>query len=82
MAKVVPVRMPKLTMAALNATFLAWLVPDGANVVTQQPLYAVESDKTESEIPSPATGVLRHGKAESEVVYPVGAMLGAIEVSE
>jgi 2-oxoglutarate dehydrogenase E2 component (dihydrolipoamide succinyltransferase) len=82
MAKVVPVRMPKLTMAAIEATFIAWLVADGADVVTEQPLYTVSSDKTESEIPSPASGVLRHGKAEADEVYPVGAMLGAIEVSE
>jgi 2-oxoglutarate dehydrogenase E2 component (dihydrolipoamide succinyltransferase) len=81
MTRVVPVRMPKLTMAALEATFLAWLVADGEHVVSEQPLYTVQSDKAESEIPSPATGVLRHGTAEAEEVYPFGAMLGAIEVS-
>lgn len=80
MAKVVAVRMPKLTMAAIEATFLQWLVADGEPVTAQQPLYTVESDKAETEVPSPATGVLRHGKAETEAVYPVGAMLGVIEV--
>jgi pyruvate/2-oxoglutarate dehydrogenase complex dihydrolipoamide acyltransferase (E2) component len=82
MSKVVALRMPKLTMAAVDATFLEWLVGDGEVVASEQPLYTVASDKAELEVPSPAAGVLRHGKAEPEVVYPVGAMLGAIEVSD
>jgi 2-oxoglutarate dehydrogenase E2 component (dihydrolipoamide succinyltransferase) len=72
--------MPKLTMAATEATFLEWLVGDGAAVIAEEPLYVVASDKVESEVPSPAAGVLRHGKAEPEIAYPVGTMLGAIEV--
>jgi pyruvate/2-oxoglutarate dehydrogenase complex dihydrolipoamide acyltransferase (E2) component len=82
MTQVVPVRMPKLTMAASEATFLDWLVADGERVAAEQPLYVVASDKVESEVPSPGAGVLRHGKAQPETDYPVGAMLGAIEVSE
>jgi pyruvate/2-oxoglutarate dehydrogenase complex dihydrolipoamide acyltransferase (E2) component len=82
MTKVVALRMPKLTMAATDAAFVQWLVADGEEVVAQQPLYAIATDKAESEIPSPADGVLRHGKAATDEVYPVGTMLGAIEVSD
>lgn len=82
MTRVVPVQMPKLTMAAVDATFVEWLVADGESVAAEQPLYMVASDKAEAEVPSPAGGVLRHGEAEREVVYPVGTTLGVIEVAE
>jgi 2-oxoglutarate dehydrogenase E2 component (dihydrolipoamide succinyltransferase) len=82
MTKSVPVQMPKLTMAAVEGTFVQWLVDDGESVVAEQPLYLVETDKVETEVPSPASGVLRHGAAEADEVYPVGAQLGLIEAAE
>ncbi len=78
----VPVQMPKLSMAAMDATFLEWLVGDGQSVAQQQPLYTVATDKVETEVPSPATGILRYGEAETDVVYPVGARLATIEVAD
>ncbi len=50
--------------------------------MTEQPLSTVATDKVEAEVPSPASGVLRHGEAETDVVYPVGAQLATIEVHE
>ena len=75
----VPVKMPKLSMAAIDGTFVSWLVDDGAPVTAEQPIYVVATDKVETEVPSPATGVLRHGAAQSETAYPVGAELATIE---
>jgi pyruvate/2-oxoglutarate dehydrogenase complex dihydrolipoamide acyltransferase (E2) component len=75
----VPVKMPQLTMAATEATFVEWLVADGAAVRAGDPIYAVATDKVENEVESPATGVLRHGAAEAEADYEVGTQLGAIE---
>jgi 2-oxoglutarate dehydrogenase E2 component (dihydrolipoamide succinyltransferase) len=71
--------MAKLTMAATEATFLEWLVDDGGAVTAGDPIYLVATDKVESEVESPATGVLRHGEAEFEVDYPIGTRLGSIE---
>jgi len=76
---VVPLNMPKLTMAATEATFLEWLVEDGATVTEGQPIYSVSTDKVDTEVESPASGVLRHGEAEFEVDYPVGTQVGSIE---
>ncbi|WP_083391438.1 biotin/lipoyl-containing protein [Parafrankia soli] len=80
MTDIVPVRMPKLTMAAIEGTFIEWLVADGEHVNEEQPLYLVGTDKVETEVLSPATGVLRHGDAEPEAVYPIGAQLAVIDV--
>ncbi|MDA8045753.1 MAG: biotin-requiring enzyme family protein [Actinomycetota bacterium] len=73
--------MPKLTMAATDATFMEWLVEDGEIVEQDQPLYTVETDKVETEVPSPATGVLRYGAVREGEVYPVGTELALIEVT-
>ncbi len=81
MSDSVPVRMPKLTMAATDATFMEWLVEDGEIVEQDQPLYTVETDKVETEVPSPATGVLRYGAVREGKVYPVGTELALIEVT-
>jgi pyruvate/2-oxoglutarate dehydrogenase complex dihydrolipoamide acyltransferase (E2) component len=75
----IPVRLPKLTMAATEGTFVDWLVADGARVVEDQPLYVLETDKVEVEVASPAAGVLRHGSVEAGQTYPVGTQVAAIE---
>jgi 2-oxoglutarate dehydrogenase E2 component (dihydrolipoamide succinyltransferase) len=80
MSRTVPIQMPKLTMAAVEGTFIEWLVGDGRPVAEGDPLYVVSTDKVDTEVDSPATGVLWHGKAEPEEVYPVGTELAVIEV--
>ncbi|TDC57432.1 biotin-requiring enzyme family protein [Actinomadura sp. KC345] len=78
----VPVRMPKLGMAAHEGVFVEWLVEDGRRVDEEQPIYIVATDKVETEIPAPATGVLRHGDAVPDGTYPVGTLLATIETDE
>jgi len=82
MSRTVPIQMPKLTMATVEGTFVEWLVDDGRPVAEGDPLYLVATDKVETEVTAPATGVLRHGKAEPEEAYPVGTELAVIEVAE
>ncbi len=71
--------MPKLTMAVTEATFLEWLVEDGERVEEGAPIYTVATDKVETEVEAPASGILRHGDAVSEEVYEVRHQLGVIE---
>jgi 2-oxoglutarate dehydrogenase E2 component (dihydrolipoamide succinyltransferase) len=80
MTSQVPVQMPRLNMAALEGTFLSWVVADGTHVREQQVIYTAATDKVEIDIEAPATGVLRHGDAVEEQDYPVGTQLGYIEV--
>jgi pyruvate/2-oxoglutarate dehydrogenase complex dihydrolipoamide acyltransferase (E2) component len=77
----VSLQLPKLTMAALEATFVEWLVHDGQHVVEGQPLYVVETDKVETEVSAPVTGILRHRGAESGSTYPIGTQVAIIEVT-
>ncbi|MFC7886904.1 biotin/lipoyl-containing protein [Streptomyces sp. NPDC057376] len=81
MAEIVPLNMPKLSMAATEATFLEWLVEDGAVVTEGEPIYTVATDKVDSEVEAPASGILRHGDVKEETDYPVGTRIGSIEPS-
>ena len=78
----VAVKVPKLTMAAIDATFTEWLVEDGQFVEENQPLYVVETENVETEVPSPASGVLHYGDAKPQEVYAVGTELAVIEVAD
>ena len=81
MSNTVPVVVPKVSMAAIDVTFAGWLVADGAEVKVQQPIYTVATDKVETDVESPAAGILWHGNVELDVEYPVGYQVGVIEVA-
>lgn len=69
--------LPKIGFAMNEGTLAEWLVPDGGQAVEGQPLYALESDKSTTEVESPATGTLRI-TAEIGETYEVGTVLGTI----
>jgi pyruvate/2-oxoglutarate dehydrogenase complex dihydrolipoamide acyltransferase (E2) component len=71
------VLLPKIGFSMNEATLCEWMAADGAAVVEGQPLYALESDKSVQEIPSPASGTLKI-IAGLGVVYEVGAVLAEI----
>lgn len=72
------IQMPKLGMSMTEATLTEWLVADGADVTEGQDLYAVETDKSVQEVPSPVSGKLTIIAQPGEV-YEVGALLGRVE---
>lgn len=73
-----PLHLPKLGMSMTEATISAWLAADGAQVNEGELLYVIETDKVESEIEAPATGVLRHGASVGDTIA-VGDLVGTIE---
>jgi pyruvate/2-oxoglutarate dehydrogenase complex dihydrolipoamide acyltransferase (E2) component len=76
----VPVRLPKLSMAVSEATLVEWLVEDGAPVTEGQPIYAIETEKVETEVEATTSGLLRQ-RGQAGVSYPVGTEIGMIEQS-
>ena len=71
------VLLPKIGFAMNDAVLSQWLIDDGAQVATGQPLYSIESDKSVQEIESPASGTLRILAAVGET-YAVGTVLAEI----
>jgi pyruvate/2-oxoglutarate dehydrogenase complex dihydrolipoamide acyltransferase (E2) component len=71
------VLLPKIGFAMNEAVLSQWLVADGAQVETGEPLYSIESDKSVEEIEAPASGTLKIIAATGET-YPVGTVLAQI----
>ncbi len=69
---------PKLAVSMTEGTIAEWLVEDGATVEAGQPIYRIETDKTDAEIESPVGGVL-HIEADPGEVLEVGTPIGEIE---
>jgi len=70
-------KIPKLGMSMNEATIVQWLVADGDAVQVGQPLYLLETDKTENEVPSPVAGVIKLIGAVDET-YEVGTVIAEI----
>jgi pyruvate/2-oxoglutarate dehydrogenase complex dihydrolipoamide acyltransferase (E2) component len=73
----VTVNVPRLSIAMTQGTVAEWLVADGTFVAEGDPLYVLEIEKTETEIESPAAGVLHHRAAVGDTV-PVGTCVAEI----
>jgi pyruvate/2-oxoglutarate dehydrogenase complex dihydrolipoamide acyltransferase (E2) component len=69
---------PRLAVSMTEGTIKEWLVDDGQEVSAGQPIYLLETDKTEAEIEAPESGVLRI-EAEPGEVLEVGTPIGEIE---
>lgn len=70
-------KIPKLGMSVEAATIREWLVEDGATVQVGDPLYILETDKTENEIPSPVTGTI-HILGVIGERYDVGTVIAEV----
>ena len=70
--------LPKLGFSMNEGELSEWLVEDGGRVTEGAPLYALESDKSTTEVEAPASGTLRILKGVGET-YLVGTILGIIE---
>jgi pyruvate dehydrogenase E2 component (dihydrolipoamide acetyltransferase) len=75
----VSVRMPQLGESVTEGTVTRWLKKEGDLVSADEPLLEVSTDKVDTEIPSPASGVLRGIAVAEEETVEVGAELAVIE---
>jgi 2-oxoisovalerate dehydrogenase E2 component (dihydrolipoyl transacylase) len=70
--------MPKLGESVVEGTVHRWLVEAGSRVEKMMPLVEISTDKVDTEIPSPADGVLLRILAPAGQKVPVGAVLALI----
>jgi 2-oxoglutarate dehydrogenase E2 component (dihydrolipoamide succinyltransferase) len=72
------VEMPELGESVTEGTVTQWLKKVGDTVAVDEPLLEVSTDKVDTEIPSPAAGVLLEIKAEEDDTVDVGAVIAVI----
>jgi pyruvate dehydrogenase E2 component (dihydrolipoamide acetyltransferase) len=78
----VPVSMPQLGESVTEGTVTRWLKKEGERVEADEPLLEVSTDKVDTEIPSPASGILRGIAVDEDETVAVGAQLAVIEESD
>ncbi len=78
----VSVTMPQLGESVTEGTVTRWLKQVGDTVQADEPLVEVSTDKVDTEIPAPASGVLLAITSGEDVVVPVGGELGVIGAAD
>jgi pyruvate/2-oxoglutarate dehydrogenase complex dihydrolipoamide acyltransferase (E2) component len=76
-----PIRVPRLSVAAAEATLTEFLVEEAGTVVEGDPLFVIETEKVETEIVAAATGMVRWSGTIG-TVYPIGSEIGMILATE
>jgi 2-oxoglutarate dehydrogenase E2 component (dihydrolipoamide succinyltransferase) len=72
------VAMPALGESVTEGTVTRWLKHEGDTVEVDEPLVEVSTDKVDTEIPSPAAGVLQRIVVPADETVEVGAELAVI----
>src|ERR1700759_421030 len=75
----VSVSMPQLGESVTEGTVTRWLKKEGERVEVDEPLLEVSTDKVDTEIPSPASGILRGITVDEDETVAVGAQLATID---
>ncbi|MGY4650344.1 2-oxoglutarate dehydrogenase, E2 component, dihydrolipoamide succinyltransferase [Mycobacterium sp. URHB0021] len=74
----ISVQMPALGESVTEGTVTRWLKQEGDTVEQDEPLLEVSTDKVDTEIPSPAAGVLKKIVAQEDDTVEVGGELAVI----
>jgi 2-oxoglutarate dehydrogenase E2 component (dihydrolipoamide succinyltransferase) len=75
----VSVTMPRLGESVTEGTVTRWLKQEGERVEADEPLLEVSTDKVDTEIPSPAAGVLSRIVVHEDETAEVGSELAVID---
>lgn len=75
------VTMPQLGESVSEGTIMKWLVSPGEYVAELDPLVEISTDKVETEVPAPISGILREILAHEDDTVPVGAPIAVMETA-
>jgi pyruvate/2-oxoglutarate dehydrogenase complex dihydrolipoamide acyltransferase (E2) component len=78
----VPIIMPQLGESIAEATVINLLIKEGEEVKTDQDILEVETTKATMNVSSPCTGKVEKWLIKLNESYPVGAVLGYLEVTK
>src|SRR5712691_9929793 len=75
-------KMPKLGESVTEGTIGKWLKSPGDKVNKYDLLVEVQTDKVNTEIPSPVSGTLREVKVEEGQTVPIGTLLAVFDTAD
>ena len=71
--------MPQMGESVAEGTILKWLIQEGQRVEKDQPLVEISTDKVDTEVPSPVSGMLTKILHNIDETVPVGTVIAVIE---
>jgi len=74
----VDVVMPQMGVSVSEGTITKWLKAEGETVEADEPLLEISTDKVDTEVPSPASGVVSQLVAQEGETVEVGATIAVI----
>src|SRR2546427_774714 len=75
-------KMPKLGESVTEGTIGKWLKQPGDKVNKYDLLVEVQTDKVNTEIPSPVAGILKEVKVEEGQTVPIGTLLAVFDTAD
>jgi 2-oxoglutarate dehydrogenase E2 component (dihydrolipoamide succinyltransferase) len=73
-------KMPKMGESISEATIISWVKNVGDFVEAEETILEVATDKVDSDVPSPVSGVITEIRFQKDAVVEVGTVLALIEV--
>src|SRR5215210_6665509 len=70
--------LPKMGESVAEATILKWLKKEGDRIEADEPVLEIATDKVDSEVPSPVSGILNKMLFAEGDVVKVGAVIALI----
>ena len=78
---IIPLKMPKMGESISEATIISWLKNVGDTIEIEETILDVATDKVDSEVPSPCTGVITEIRFQPNDVVPVGEIIALINAT-
>jgi 2-oxoglutarate dehydrogenase E2 component (dihydrolipoamide succinyltransferase) len=75
----IDVVMPQMGESIVEGTLTRWLKKPGESVERDEPLFEISTDKVDTEIPSPAAGVLKELLAEEGATVAINTVVARID---
>ena len=72
------VKLPQLGETVTEGTITKWFKKVGDAVAADEPLFEVSTDKVDTEVPSPVSGILTEVRAKEGDTVPVGAVIAVV----
>ena len=76
------VELPKMGESVAEATITTWLKSVGDKIEEDEPIVEIATDKVDSEVPSPCSGILKEALFSEGDVVQVGSIFAVIETDQ
>ena len=76
------VELPKMGESVAEATITTWLKSVGDKIEEDEPIVEIATDKVDSEVPSPCTGILKKALFNEGDIVQVGSVFAVIETDQ